>query len=107
MANVIGELIDIEDKASEILKKNDNREKVFNEILVMLKKEIELKVSYFVEEEIKKCARKKIFDQRKRLHEIEFRLDSAIADMKKKFELEKEKWLDSYLERVKKISEDS
>lgn len=107
MINVIGELIDIEDKASKILKKEDNREKVFDEILEILEKEIELKIDCFVEKEIKKRTRREIFDQKKRLREIEFSLDSAIADMKKKFELDEEKWLDSCLEHIKKISEDS
>ena len=106
MINVIGELIDIEDQASKILKKDNSEEKIFNEIVEMLKKEIELKLNYLVEEEIKKTEKKNLLDQRKRLHEIEFRVDTCIADMKKRFANEKDEWLNFYLEDIKKISED-
>ena len=100
MIDVMEELLAIENQASKILKKSSDKDKIFAEILEMLKKEIDSKINVFFEDEINKYEKKNLFRQKKRLREIEFRADKFISDMAKEFKREKEKWLDDYFKKL-------
>ncbi len=100
MIDVMEELLAIENQASKILKKSSDKDKIFAEILEMLKKEIDSKINVFFEDEINKYEKKNLFRQKKRLREIEFRADKFISDMEKEFKREKEKWLDDYFKKL-------
>ena len=100
MIDVMEELLAIENQASKILKKSSDKDKIFAEILEMLKKEIDSKINVFFEDEINKYEKKNLFRQKKRLREIEFRADKFMSDMEKEFKREKEKWLDDYFKKL-------
>ena len=100
MIYVMEELLAIENQASKILKKSSDKDKIFAEILEMLKKEIDSKINVFFEDEINKYEKKNLFRQKKRLREIEFRADKFMSDMEKEFKREKEKWLDDYFKKL-------
>ena len=100
MIDVMEELLAIENQASKILKKSSDKDKIFAEILEMLKKEIDSKINVFFEDEINKYEKRNLFRQKKRLREIEFRADKFISDMEKEFKREKEKWLDDYFKKL-------
>ena len=100
MLDVMEELLAIENQASKILKKSSDKDKIFAEILEMLKKEIDSKINVFFEDEINKYEKKNLFRQKKRLREIEFRADKFMSDMEKEFKREKEKWLDDYFKKL-------
>lgn len=100
MLDVMEELLAIENQASKILKKSSDKDKIFAEILEMLKKEIDSKINVFFEDEINKYEKKNLFRQKKRLREIEFRADKFISDMEKEFKREKENWLCDYFKKL-------
>ena len=58
MLDVMEELLAIENQASKILKKSSDKDKIFAEILEMLKKEIDSKINVFFEDEINKYEKK-------------------------------------------------
>lgn len=100
MIDVIEELLAIENQAGKILKKSSDKDKIFAEILEILRKEIETKMNIFFEDEVSKYEKKNLFRQKKRLREIEFRANKFISDMEKKFKNEKEKWLGDYFKKL-------
>ena len=100
MLDVMEELLAIENQASKILKKSSDKDKIFAEILEMLKKEIDSKINVFFEDEINKYEKKNLFRQKKRLREIEFRADKFMSDMEKEFKRENEKWLCDYFKKL-------
>lgn len=100
MTDIIEELLAIESQAGKVLKKSSDKDKIFAEILEMLKKEIESKMNIFFKNEIEKYEKKNLFRQKKRLHEIEFRANKFISDMEKKFKNELEKWLNDYFKKL-------
>ena len=100
MAYLIEELLAIEDQASKILKKNNDKDKIFFFFLEMSKKEIESKMNVFFEDEINNHEKKILFRQKKRLREIEFRANELMSYITKKFNNELEKWLDDYFKKL-------
>ena len=65
MLDVMEELLAIENQASKILKKSSDKDKIFAEILEMLKKGIDSKINVFFEDEINKYEKKNLFRQKK------------------------------------------